>query len=417
VGGTVLFIHGMGVREVAYNHSFNKIKDKLKEMLPAINVQKCYWGNLGGQLHFNGASIPRLKPVTSSYYGVTDSDQITHWEILYQDPLYELKLIALGNSEVQKHQGIGKPPRSEAVLETLRRASYSEENLSKLLKEGDIDQVFEEARNEILKDPILKSALDSGVEINEINKVISRAIIAQSITTFSAKNNFLPTMATNIQIRDETVNALASIMGWTPALGVNDIWSKFKNAIFQPVLQDTLTFATWFIERKKEGYKHTTSNAVGDVLLYQSRGDPIRKYIKTQIMNAAQPVVLLAHSLGGIASVDLLIKENPGVKLLVTVGSQSPYFYEIGALSSLSTETTKKPSERLPDHFPKWRNFYDLRDFLSNVAHEVFGENRVLDYEVDNNQPFPVSHCSYWDNDLFWEEFVRQVKKEVFQNV
>ena len=73
------------------------------------------------------------------------------------------------------------------------------------------------------------------------------------------------------------------------------------------------------------------------------------------------------HSLGGVACVDLLVEAAlPQVELLVTVGSQAPFFYEIDALQSLRFGVP------LPEHFPRWLNVYDLRDFLSYVAAGVF---------------------------------------------
>jgi hypothetical protein len=144
----------------------------------------------------------------------------------------------------------------------------------------------------------------------------------------------------------------------------------------------------------------------GDVMLYQSRGGPIRECIRACVADATRPVVLLGHSLGGIACVDLLAAAAsdgaPRVDLLVTAGSQAPFLYEIGALASLG------PDDPLPDHFPTWLNVYDPRDILSYVAGPVFrppGSNAQLvsDVAVDNRQPFPMSHSAYWCNSEFWD--------------
>ena len=65
--------------------------------------------------------------------------------------------------------------------------------------------------------------------------------------------------------------------------------------------------------------------SAGDVLLYQARGDRIRAFIAKRVATAAESVVLLAHSLGGIAAMDLLaMRPLPSVRLLVTVGSPRP---------------------------------------------------------------------------------------------
>jgi hypothetical protein len=106
-------------------------------------------------------------------------------------------------------------------------------------------------------------------------------------------------------------------------------------------------------------------------------------------------VTLVAHSLGGIACVDLLAMPNPPkVSKLITAGSQSPFLYELGALAS------RKPGEPLPVGFPPWLNFYDRNDFLSYIAKPFWPE--VIDHEVRSGQPFPDSHGAYFGSEDVW---------------
>ncbi|NES73588.1 MAG: hypothetical protein F6K24_54565 [Okeania sp. SIO2D1] len=153
---------------------------------------------------------------------------------------------------------------------------------------------------------------------------------------------------------------------------------------------------------------------IGDIILYQSRGQEIRRLIFSLIEEAESPVVLLAHSLGGIACVDLLIQgldlstpdENllvreqlNKVKLLVTAGSQAPFLYEIGALYS------REYGEALPDYFPEWLNFYHKWDFLSYIGADVFPQpNKITDIEIDDEKRFLESHNVYWENNKTWDE-------------
>src|SRR4029079_14174247 len=128
---------------------------------------------------------------------------------------------------------------------------------------------------------------------------------------------------------------------------------------------------------------------------------PIRDYIRAKIEAVPGDVYLLAHSLGGIACVDLLAQEPiDRVKGLVTAGSQAPYLHEIGALVSLEPGT-----QDLPPHFPPWLNLYDPYDFLSYAAAPVFGRragDRVRDHRFESGQPFPQSHSAYWTNPETW---------------
>jgi hypothetical protein len=99
----------------------------------------------------------------------------------------------------------------------------------------------------------------------------------------------------------------------------------------------------------------------------------------------------------------LLVREQfANVAGLITIGSQSPFLYEIGAFPALGHP------DPLPAHFPPWLNVYDRRDVLSYVGSGVFGDG-VRDVEVDNGQPFPQSHSAYWTNPAVWtavSEFV-----------
>ena len=139
----------------------------------------------------------------------------------------------------------------------------------------------------------------------------------------------------------------------------------------------------------------------GDILVYQAKGKRIREFIRSQIENeqVESPIVLLAHSLGGIACVDLLIEQDlrDKVQCLITVGSQAPFLYEIDALQALSY------GDPLPDHFPRWLNIYDPRDFLSYIGDcEGLFPGKMTDVQVDNRQPFPEAHGAYWANEQTW---------------
>jgi len=140
--------------------------------------------------------------------------------------------------------------------------------------------------------------------------------------------------------------------------------------------------ATSALRRHRRDFSDTAALPIGDVLLYQTRGAAIRKFIRDKIAESPLPVTLVAHSLGGIACVDLLaMPDPPRVTGLVTIGSQSPLLYEIGVLTSM------QPPADLPQSFPPWLNIFDLNDFLSYVAKPLF--ERATDLEVDSGQPFP----------------------------
>ena len=131
-------------------------------------------------------------------------------------------------------------------------------------------------------------------------------------------------------------------------------------------------------------------------MLYLARGQGIRDFIAREIAAAEGPVVCLAHSLGGVAAVDLFVSRHlPSIRLLITVASQAPYLYEINALPTLEF------GQALPPSVPQWINIYDRRDLLGYAGEGVF-PGRVEDRVVDNRVPFPRSHSAYFGNDDFY---------------
>jgi pimeloyl-ACP methyl ester carboxylesterase len=164
-----------------------------------------------------------------------------------------------------------------------------------------------------------------------------------------------------------------------------------------------LKIGTNKVARKRGVISDSAYPAAGDILLYEARGSGIRNFIENTIQKTPKPCILIAHSLGGIACVDLLAqKKIDGVSLLITAGSQAPLLYELNALVSLPHGTS------LPEGFPPWLNLYDKHDFLSYIGAGVFPK-RVTDVLVNNGQPFPQAHSAYWKNPEVWNAIVERL--------
>ncbi len=99
----VILVHGTGVREEGYLHSLQRVRRQLADR-QNLDIHPCYWGALGAELHRGGASIP-------SYEKPPDDDrdrEVALWGLLYEDPLYELRLLALRQGE--RRGGLGISP-------------------------------------------------------------------------------------------------------------------------------------------------------------------------------------------------------------------------------------------------------------------------------------------------------------------
>jgi hypothetical protein len=395
---TVVFVHGTGVREPEFGETFDTIKRELLARKPGVKVAPCYWGEpYGTKLRHQGASVPEYAS-TMSVGAVSDADYlVVLWGMLYQDPLYELRTLALQSggraSFVPGQQSQGDDLKYRA--QTLQVSAALEPKL----EAAGIADVFDAARTNVTSSAPFLDALRSAPQaLGPYRTAIGRAIVAAAIDQCAQQDKY-PPIAIDADLRDDLATSI------TQELGASDLglgsWAG-KQLVGLALRLGAMNQ----IQRRRGAITDASFPMAGDVLLYQGRGDEIRAYIRGCVKDAAQTdpaVVLLAHSLGGIACVDLLAMEAlPEVKLLVTVGSQAPFLYEIGALHSL------RYNQPLPPHFPRWINIYDLRDFLSYIGAGVF-VGRVQDVPVDNRQPFPHSHGAYWTNRKTWETIVPRI--------
>ncbi|MBD2502880.1 hypothetical protein [Anabaena azotica] len=381
---TIIFVHGTGVRQPEYEGTFQIIKQKIHDRNQDIIVAPCLWGDVcGTKLNANGATVPLYDGTLALNETETEDADILLWRELYRYPLYELRSLSLISTAEGSSNPFGEQPSDilQARVENFTPSAELEAELS----QAGIAGVFGEARDTVINSQPYAEILPkiSESELSEYAAVIARAIIAQAMR-ISEKQQRFPPILTDAQMRDRVVKLLTLSLA-EAELGLGG-W----------LLQPLLHLGTNYVKRRRGAATDKISPIPCDVLFYQTRGEKIRAFIQEQIAQAEPPVVLLAHSLGGIACVDLLVQQPISqVELLVTVGSQAPFLYEINALHSLEY------GQPLPEHFPKWLNIYDLRDFLSYVGSRIFP--KVEDVEVNSQQPFPRSHNAYWTNATTWE--------------
>jgi hypothetical protein len=390
----VVFVHGTGVRGESWAKSFAIVEPMLRNLRPALAVRGCFWGDSqGAKLGGDGASIPTYDDTGGEDPSVAEED-LAHWAVLYTDPWYELRL--LGDWPAEGGElAPGQTPPGALLVEQIDQLAPSDE-LSGFLVSYDLVDYFRASLVALKTAPEFhrSAAMVTDANLNEQRKAIARAIVAHTLR--SAEDEGAPPI--DGSARGEIVAAVIDdLHGFGMGLAA---W------LTRPFKGIASRLVTQRVARKRGALTDAAYPAAGDIMRYQTRGSGIRTFIRQVVADATagEPnasVMLLAHSLGGIACVDTLIEGSiPGVDRLVTVGSQASFLYEIDALASLSY------GEPLPPHFPAWLNIYDGRDFLSYVAAGLF-PGRVTDYEVDNGQPFPQAHSAYWQNEAVWQRIGR----------
>ncbi|UQX03693.1 hypothetical protein [Streptomyces sp. RerS4] len=432
-----LFVHGTGVRRERHDKLFAVVREQLTGRFPDASVESCFWGErFGATLSAGGGSVPGLKAAD------TDTDT-AEWGLLLVDPLCELRVLAeagwntdraaedvyaaqdpYGAQDPYRAQGPyaddpfampGVRPAGVRVLELLERLAEAPsaepgdtppdapgDELRALLGGTGLATAFPAALEATARSTEAARAADRATDDPQARELA--AALARAVTAGALAATVEDAVCTAAE-RDRLVELL------TTRLGGDARVPGARAAAFLGRLALRVT-AQPLLNARRGPLTVGATPALGDILRYQARGSDLRAFLRARITAEAGPTVLIGHSLGGIALVDLLAlaaargEPVPGAALLVTVGSQAPYLYELGALTGLA------PGSVLPYGFPRWLNVYDRQDLLSYLAEPVFpGDPRVTDHELAGRQPFPASHSAYWKQPALYERIERAVNE------
>lgn len=390
---TLLFVHGTGVRQAAYDISCALIEQQLKQFAPHVRLERCLWGDsVGAALTKGGISIPTYGEARGM---VADEMLPALWAVLLQDPVFELRMLATAPAPLRELAPNEEDP-ADALLERFLKLRFDSGLEARIATLGLVAGTGDDGTAPGLFDLVEGIAASSAygecarcgfAGTQEHRTALARAFVAtlQKATLESGAP------ALDAATRDELAATIGSLLG-EDVRGVGT-W------LMSPLAGIASWLATSHVRRKRGALTDSSYPAAGDILVYQARGARIRDFIRARIAELAdQDVVLLAHSLGGIACVELLAEKRPAnVSRLVTFGSQAPFLYELGALATL------EPGVVLPEDFPPWSNFYDLNDPLSYVGEPVFPEH-AKDYRVESGESFPASHSAYLHARPFWQQ-------------
>jgi hypothetical protein len=287
---SVIFIHGIGVRAAAYWKTFAHIEATLQSRNANLRLAPCLWGEtLGARLHVDGASIPNYTTTRSLDEIDAEDEERVLWDLLYRDPLFELRLFALSTfpaSLPQPELVLNSKTAGEELHETIRSFSIDSELEGKLSVLGIAATDFHEARLAVISSSPYQAALRrSDNAQGELRTIIARAFVAQAIALCAWEKGSSDDLW-NASARDEVVELLIAALGDTDR-SIGGAMAKF---LLFPVF-------TQYLRYRRGKVTDVASPRAGDVVLYQARGGAIREYIWHQIELASPPIVLLAHSL------------------------------------------------------------------------------------------------------------------------
>ncbi len=387
--GTLVFVHGTGVREAGFEKTWEAFqKGARRRGFDDIALVACDWGPaVGPDLGGIDASLPLTAAQDPA--GVDDTDSTAAWELLIDDPVFELRLAAEAAPRAAPAAAVGRKRPDEAAQDMVSNLEDLEaSDADGLLARAGItgDEVWQAAQRVKAAPEFGQAALVAASEKDpEYLEAVSRAIVAEVLAGHRDDPPGLqPDIAFRRELRHEVVDLVARTLFPGATKSVED-WLKRK------VVRFVARPATYIAVARRRKLSGLSSAALADILYYQRRGDEIREYVARELHRREPPLIVVGHSLGGVILVDLLSADDaPEVDLLVTVGSQSPLFYAIDALEHLRPGSGVEP-------FVPWLNIYNEDDLLSYCAERVFaGRDRIMDHRVDAHVPFPESHSAYW---------------------
>ena len=353
-------------------------------------LKGCYWaGACGVKLPEKPHSIPDYSVGAQP----TERErELAKWLALRCDPFFELRE-AIRQDGAWEPTGAERKPPCGAMPSVVAKIT-PEGPLKELLRYHRLSEAFEKSIAELGSSGTLQSLCNHlKPRPLTITRAFARMIAAQALVKAETDSAIF----VDGMVRDRIVDLLIAPLGGQ-AGAIRDIFGAAMGAVWT-LLSPGIRWAT---TASRTDLTNGGSPVAGDIIAYQGpHGDAFRKRILEDIEGAPGEVAIVAHSLGGIACVDLLI-ERPLQKVthLVTVGSQAPFLYEIDSLCSL------RYGSPLPAHFPRnWLNVYDRHDILGYRAEYVFPESHVFvqDLEVDTREPFPQAHSAYWTAEVFWQ--------------
>jgi hypothetical protein len=219
------------------------------------------------------------------------------------------------------------------------------------------------------------------------------------------------------EIDAEGMGAISDALQWARR-GIGHVVGAARNAAATPLLR-----------LGRAPLSRGLAYFLGDIFVYlQERGSEgaqnrIFAAIAEKIVEAAKlrsdgdPLILVAHSLGGVIIYDLLtdpqavaaIEEKIGAPLridaLVTVGSQPSFFADLGLYRGVERDADGLFPKPVPVR--AWMNVYDDTDVLSFACKPLFAG--VNDFQYDNVTGLLDAHTAYFQRPSFYQRLRKRL--------
>ncbi|WP_433476426.1 hypothetical protein ACQPZP_04845 [Spirillospora sp. CA-142024] len=392
----LVYVHGVGNRRGSANLAVSKYREELfrRHLLPSVTgcrgehkVYAPHWGDLGGILAWNGASMPR---------GAVESLGARK-----DDPVALTTAAAMAAAEA----GGATDLAPDRILVHLARTSLADA----------IDLLFTVITDDGLPEDqaVELAALGSRLAFYCHQWTSAAGVEDGGIRIFSwlaeARDDeeFLVLLGRQLQAAEQQSGSPGTGVREQESLGPGSAaWSLLSRGARR--LRRTATGVTTGagVRGARRIFGHQVSAVFGDLTAYlAARGTPrapgpiLQRVGKSLELASTErgddlPLIVVAHSLGGVITHDLLSTFQPNVHIdvLVTVGSQVGLFEEMKLLASskpdIPGDLERAPALSNVDH---WLNVVDRTDPLAFYAAPIF--DGVVDYAYATGSAW--AHTAY----------------------
>lgn len=382
----LVFVHGVNVRDDgSYYQDVNARNALLRRFAlssmfadsQAVAIFSPYWGQYGVKFAWNQASLPQS--------GIEELG-----------PEDELPLILLNQTLLDP------TPAAETVLLEVARRSLEEA----------VDLLWAASSQQV--DPVRADALAAlAVRTTDYVAYNPHPLWLDSVNNDRAFLRDLQQAVEDWQPQGTvpSVPASSDTNNWE-ALGFDDTWEQIKEGASRLKGAVSSLAGRALVDVARPGLHHQASRFMGDVLVYlrergtrENPGAIVREVVdkldqaRSQLRPGDDKLIVIAHSMGGNISYDILTYFRPDLKVdvLVTVGSQVALLEEMKLfVVSDKTRPVDPKTDRLslPPNIGRWLNVFDYNDVFGFAATGVF--QGVEDFSYITGRGVISAHTTYF---------------------
>lgn len=370
-----MFVHGVNARKDPKYRTLTDARDAMfrahlltsvSANWPRTSILNPYWGNFGGKFAWNFASSPR-----------SDIEVLGATEQLAADLAGEFTITPSPNTAVlQLARADGLPSALDVLWLFVDGEMASSSALEKATLGRDL---YEWASGN--PRPIWLAEIETDGQL--IQRLIAEAGEAAAPRLVGEER--LGGRPQSFYMLREGVDRLAFAVSAMASGGIVNPLRRASRRAIENFMGDILAYLD---SRKVDG---GPGEIISSILASLDQG-------ANEASSTGAPLIIVAHSMGGIIVYDILSYFRPDleVDLLVTVGSQVGVFAELRRLLISPSDIPGGGGSKLPalPGVKRWLNVFDHKDLLGFATADIF--NGVRDYAYDTGRGLLASHTMYF---------------------